>query len=262
MSFAVSAGAYDRFMGKYSAQLSPQLVDYAGLRAGQRAIDVGCGPGALTRVLIERLGPTQTCAVDPSGSFVQAARERFPGVDIRRAAAEHLPFPDASFDAALAQLVVHFMTDPVAGLGEMARVVRPGGVVATCVWDHAGERSPVSLFWRAARELDPAVPDESGRAGARDGHLAELLVGAGLRRVETTAISASVVEPTFDSWWEPFTLGVGPAGAYLAGLAGEQSARLQARCRELLGRPPIEVTAYAWTARGIVGGAADAARTG
>jgi ubiquinone/menaquinone biosynthesis C-methylase UbiE len=155
VSFAVTAAAYDRFMGKYSVQLGPQLADFASVCSGQRVIDIGCGPGALTSELIGRLGPTNVFAIDPSESFVTAIRERFPTVDVRLAAAEQLPFPDNAFDAALAQLVVHFMSDPIAGLKEMARVVRDDGVVAACVWDLAGQQGPLSVFWQAARELDP-----------------------------------------------------------------------------------------------------------
>src|SRR5438128_8966575 len=136
MNFDVAADAYDRFMGRFSRQLSPQLADFAGIRAGQHVLDVGCGPGALTAELVSRLGPQLVAAVDPSVSFVAAARARNPGVDVRTASAEHLPFEDGAFDAALAQLVVHFMTDSVAGLAEMRRVIRQAGVVAACVWDH------------------------------------------------------------------------------------------------------------------------------
>jgi SAM-dependent methyltransferase len=250
VSFAVTADAYDRFMGRYSVQLSPQLADFADVRSG-RAIDVGCGPGALTGELVKRLGPTHVSAVDPSESFVAVVRERFPEVDVRVAAAERLPFPNGSFDAALAQLVVHFMSDPVAGLREMARVVRKDRVVAACVWDHGSGRGPLSLFWQAARELDPGMEDESGRAGAREGHLAELFVEAGLRGVEVTALEARVHHATFEEWWEPFTLGVGPAGAYTSKLDADRLARLIEHCRELLPPAPFEVTAWAWTARGL-----------
>jgi len=250
VSFAVTADAYDRFMGRYSVLLSPQFADFADVRSG-RAIDVGCGPGALTSELVGRLGPTNVSAIDPSESFVAAVRERLPGVDVRVAAAERLPFPNREFDAALAQLVVHFMSDPVAGLREMARVVRKDGVVAACVWDHGSGRGPLSLFWQAARELDPEVKDESRRAGAREGHLAELFVAAGLRGVEVTALEARVYHATFEEWWEPFTLGVGPAGAYTSKLDADRRARLIERCRELLPPAPFDVTAWAWTARGL-----------
>jgi SAM-dependent methyltransferase len=252
MSFAVAADAYDRYMGRYSAALAPQLADYAGVRSGQRVIDVGCGPGALTRELVDRLGPTNVFAVDPSEPFVAAIRERFHGVDVRLAAAEQLPFPDKGFNAALAQLVVHFMSDPVAGLREMARVVHHDGVVGACVWDHAGEQSPLSVFWRAARELDPDVEDQSRRAGVREGHLAELFMQAGLRNVGSTALEATVVHASFEEWWGPFTLGVGPAGVYMSRLDADRRAELMKRCRELLPPAPFEIAARAWTARGVV----------
>lgn len=163
-----------------------------------------------------------------------------------------MPFPDDAFDAALAQLVVHFMTDPVAGLAEMARVTRADGVVAASVWDHAGGRAPTSPFWRAARDLAPASKDESGLAGARAGHLAELFAAAGLRDVEEAELDATVEYETFEEWWHPYTLGVGPAGAYAASLGETELQALRDRCRELLPEAPFSLTATAWAARGQV----------
>jgi ubiquinone/menaquinone biosynthesis C-methylase UbiE len=251
MSFDVAAEAYDRFMGRYSGPLSPQLADLAGVERGQRVLDVGCGPGALTAELVARLGPTAVAAVDPSEPFVAAARARNPGVNVLKASVEQLPFPNLAFDAALAQLVVHFMSDPVAGLAEMARVTRRGGVVAACVWDHAGDQSPLSLFWQAARELDPEIEDESQLAGAREGHLSQLFEAAGLQEVEQAVLSADLEHRSFDDWWEPFTAGVGPAGSYVAGLAAERQAELRERCRALLPTAPFVITARAWAARGV-----------
>ena len=250
MSFTVGADAYDRFMGRYSVPLAPQFADFAAVVAGQRALDVGCGPGALTAELVTRLGPAAVSAVDPSEPFVAAARERHPGVTVQRAAAEQLPFEDQAFDAALAQLVVHFMADPVAGLREMARVTRNQGVVAACVWDHAGGRGPLSPFWEAARELDPDVEDESQLAGAREGHLSELFEAAGLTDVEERTLTVTVEHPSFEEWWEPFTLGVGPAGGFAAGLDAERQAHLRELCRERLPAAPFALTAVAWAARG------------
>ena len=252
MSFAVAAGSYDRFMGRYSVPLAPQFADFADVAAGQCVLDVGCGPGALTTELVGRLGADHVVAVDPSEPFVAAARERHPGVEVELAPAENLPFPDDAFDAALAQLVVHFMKDPVAGLAEMARVTRRDGVVAASVWDHAGGKGPLSPYWDAVRELDPDVEGESNLAGARTGHLTELFEAAGLREVEETDLSVTIEHPTFEDWWEPFTLGVGPAGSYVAGLDLERRAQLEARCREKLPATPFVLTAHAWAARGLV----------
>jgi SAM-dependent methyltransferase len=250
VGFDVAAESYDRFMGRYSLLLSPQMADLAGVRAGQRVIDVGCGPGALTAELVSRLGPEAVAAVDPSEPFVAAALARNPGVDVRQASAESLPFEDQAFDAALAQLVVHFMSDPVAGLAEMARVTNRDGVVAACVWDHAGGQGPLSLFWEAARELEPDVRDESHLAGAREGHLAELFEAAGLLEIEETTLTSSLQHESFDEWWQPFTGGVGPAGTYVAGLDAEQRAALREHCRTRLPSGPFTLTARAWAARG------------
>ena len=250
MQFDVAADAYDRYMGAWSRQLSPGLVAFAGIRSGQRVLDVGCGPGALTAQLLEAVGDGSVSAVDPSESFVAAARARHPGVDVRQAAAEALPFPDRSFDAALAQLVIHFMTDPVAGIHEMARVTRRGGVVAACVWDFGGDRGPLGPFWEAARGTDPSVVDESHLAGTREGHLAELFESAGLADVQQGDLSASRKYADFADWWTPFTQGVGPGGAYVAGLDGARQRALRERCRSMLPDGPIFLTAHAWVARG------------
>lgn len=248
MSFEVSADAYLRFMGRYSEPLARRFADLAGIGAGQHVLDVGCGPGALTAELASRAGTAAVSAAEPSASFVAAVRDRLPGVDVRLAAAERLPFPDGAFDAAMAQLVVHFMADPVQGLREMARVTRPGGTVAACVWDHAGGRGPLSTFWQAVRELDPGADDESGRAGTREGDLASLFAQAGLARVQAGTLTVRVRHASFEQWWEPFTLGVGPAGEYLMTLSPEHRDALRGHCQRLLPAGPAETTATAWTA--------------
>jgi SAM-dependent methyltransferase len=250
VSFSVPAEAYDRFMGRYSSRLAPGFARFAGVEAGQRVLDVGCGPGALTTELVRLLGPAAVSAVDPSEPFVEAARERNPEVRVERAPAERLPFSDGEFDAALAQLVVHFMSDAVAGIGEMGRVTRADGFVAACVWDHAGGRGPLGTFWEAVHAIDPEAPDESHLAGAREGDLSRLFTEAGLHDVEETLLSVAVEHPTFEEWWEPFELGVGPAGGYTSRLDPERREALREACRARLPAPPFVLTAAAWAARG------------
>src|SRR5205085_7039745 len=182
---------------------------FAGVEAAMRVLDVGCGPGALVAELVRRVGAGNVTAVDPAEQFVAAAQARNPGVDIGRASAEELPFGDHEFDAALAQLVVHFMTDPVAGLSGMGRVTRPGGAVAACVWDHGGGEGPLSPFWNAVHELDPDAPDESRMAGARRGHLTELFGGAGIEDAAETPPAVTVPPRPSDEWGSPSPSGAG-----------------------------------------------------
>jgi SAM-dependent methyltransferase len=249
--FTAPADAYDRFMGKFSGPLAPLFCDFAGVDAGARVLDVGCGPGSLVAELVRRVGAGNVTAVDPAEQFVAAAQARNPGVNVSRASAEELPFGDDEFDAALAQLVVHFMSDPVAGLSEMRRVTCEGGRVAACVWDHGGGRGPLSPFWNAVHGLDANAPDESQLAGARGGHLTELFGEAGVRDVHESSLEVAVQHTRFEEWWEPFTFGVGPAGAYLSGLDDERRAAIRERCREALGDGPVTITARAWAARGV-----------
>jgi SAM-dependent methyltransferase len=245
------ADAYARFMGRFSEPLAPKFAELAPPDA-ERVLDVGCGPGVLTEVLVDRLGAEAVAAIDPSGPFVEAARQRLPGVDVRVGSAEDLPYDDAGFDAALAQLVVQFMSDPLQGLREMGRVTRAGGVVAACVWDHAGGSGPLSPFWSAVRGLNGQAVGESAMAGTQANSLRTLFEQAGLDEVEETRLDVTVGFTSFDDWWEPYTMGVGPAGDYVAGLGPEGAAALAEDCRATLPEGPFELTVSAWAARGLV----------
>lgn len=247
MAFDVAAAAYGRFMGRYSEPLADRFVELAGVRAGQRAVDVGCGPGVLTARLVERLGADHVAALDPSPPFVAAARERCPGVDVREGRAEQLPFEDGSFDVALANLVVHFMSDPVAGLREMGRV---GGLVGATVWNHATANGPLSAFWQAAKDIDPDAADEATLPGTGEGDLGALAREAGLREVVEGTITVTVPYASFEEWWEPYTLGVGPAGDHVKQLDEEARETLRRHCAELLPDGPFTVDATAWTVLG------------
>jgi trans-aconitate methyltransferase len=251
MSFDVAAATYDRFMGRFSEPLGAALLDRVDVSPGQRAVDVGCGPGALTTLLVGCLGADQVAAIDPSEPFVEAVRSRLPGVDVRRGAAESLPWEGGSFDLATANLVVHFMKDPVTGLREMARVTRSGGTVAVTVWDLAEDVGPVGVFHAATHDLDPDAPHEQGLPGARPGHLAELVREAGMEVLDDRPLEIAVRFASLDDWWEPFTFGVGPSGGYVASLEEPQRAAVRRRCAERIGvtdeDAPFDLPARAWS---------------
>jgi SAM-dependent methyltransferase len=248
MSFDVPPDAYARFMGRYADPLAQVFAAQVGVSVGDRLLDVGCGPGALTAHLLT-LGAEVT-AIDPSPPFIDAITVNLPGVEARLGTAEELPYDAGIFDAAVAQLVVHFMTDPVAGIGQMARVTRRGGVVAACVWD--GPTGALAPFWDAVHVIDPDAVDEALLSGANRGHLTEIFEAAGLRDVQETPITVDVVHPSFEEWWEPYTYGIGPAGDYVQHLDADGRARLASVARERLGPGPFTITATAWAARGKV----------
>jgi len=256
-TFRASADAYDRHVGRYGASLAAALIEFAGIEPGMRALDVGCGPGALTAVLAERLGEANVRAADPSEPFAQACSTRLPGVEVVVAAAEALPFADNTFDVTLSQLVINFMSDPEAGVREMARVTRRDGVVASCVWDYAGEMTLLRAFWDAARDIEPeraAIADEGVvMRWCGDGELAELWRGAGLREVRFGQIVARASYKNFEDLWAPLTTGVAPSGAFTKSLDDEGRAALHDAYRSRLGvgEEPFELTARAWAVAGI-----------
>ena len=243
MSFAVAGDKYDRFMGRYSRELAPRLIEFAGVDPGMVVVDVGCGPGALTERLVQRVGAGNVAAADPSEPFVAAVTERAPGVDVRQAAAEELPWGDDRFDAALSQLVVNFMRDADAGASEMRRVTRPGGVVAACTWSYGEDMQMLRGFWDAARRLDSGAPDEASRCATGAWRSWKSYGGAsGLNDVDTDHLRVETGYTGFDDLWEPFTYGVGPAGAYLAKLDSGQREQLRTELFKGLGEPAGEFT--------------------
>jgi SAM-dependent methyltransferase len=257
-TFQAPAETYDRFVGRYGRELAQALIAAAGVRPGDRALDVGCGPGALTRELAAVLGPEQVAAVDPSVPFADACRARLPGVRVELASADALPFADGAFDHALAQLVVNFMTDPAAGVGEMRRVTRPGGVVAAAVWDYAGEMMLLRRFWDAAVALDAGAADrDEGRCMpcCTPDELGALWSDADLADVRIAPAVVSASYDGFEDLWEPLERGVGPAGAYASSLPPARRAALKEELRDRLGvaDEPFRLTARAWIATGRVG---------
>ena len=261
-TFLASADAYDRHVGRYGAPLAAALIEFARVEPGMRALDVGCGPGALTSALAERLGEASVSAADPSDPFAEACRTRSPGVEVVVASAEELPFADHAFDATLSQLVVNFMRDPEVGVREMVRVTRPGGVVASCVWDYAGEMTLLRAFWDAAREVDPeraAAADEGEvMRWCGEGELADLWRAAELRELRFGPLVVSATYTDFEDLWSPLLTGVAPSGAFCTSLDEDGRAALHGAYRRGLGVDdrPFELTARAWAVAGTVGATA------
>lgn len=253
MQFSAPADHYDRFMGRYAPTLARALAEAAGVRPGMRVVDVGCGPGGLTSELVARVGAANVSAIDPAPLFVAACRERHPAADVREGVAEALPWADGEFDAALSSLVIGFMADPDQGVGEMARVTRPGGTIAACMWDIAsGGMTMLRIFWSAARQVQPGVEGERPLAGTFEGDIVERLQRAGVQDAVGSALTARADYAGFDEFWEPFTFAVGPAGNYLASLSAAQQSAVREARRAQLPEGPFALGARAWCACGTV----------
>jgi SAM-dependent methyltransferase len=237
-TFGVAGSAYDSFMGRYSRPLAEQFADAAGVTAGETGVDVGCGPGALTGVLMERLGTGSVFACDPSPPFCDECAARHPGVVVKQGRAEAIPFETDTADHAMAQLVLHFVSAPETAAREMARVVRPGGSVAACVWDFDDGMKMLRAFWDAALSIDPQAPDEARtlRFG-RPAEIADLFASVGLERIQESTLAVSSTYSSFDELWNGFLAGVGPAGSYCVGLPPAEQDRLRTALLIRLGSP-------------------------
>jgi ubiquinone/menaquinone biosynthesis C-methylase UbiE len=219
-----------------------------------RVLDLGCGPGALIGVLVDRLGAAGVSACDPSPSFAAACASRYPGIDVRTGRAEAIPFEDSEFDVAMAQLVLHFVTEPETAARELRRVVRKGGVVAACVWDFEQGMEMLRAFWDAALLIDPSAPDEAmtmrfGRAG----EIADLLASSGFTEITETTLTVSSVYESFDELWSGFLAGIGPAGSFCVSFDEDRQAVLRQNLFERIGEPveEFELSATARSASGV-----------
>jgi SAM-dependent methyltransferase len=246
---------YDRHVGRYSRALATALVRVAGVGPGGRALDVGCGTGALAGVLAGRLGPGRVAAVDLSPAAVEACAHAGPGAQVRLGRAERLPFPDGQFDWVLSQLVIDKVDGPTA-LREMRRVARPGAVVAACVWDFEAGMTLLRAYWDAAVATDPDGARAAGGAErppySRPAELRELFSRAGLDTVDVGELVVRADDDDLDDAWWPFTVGVGNSGAYCRSLDEPTREALKAEFGRRLGSPegPFHLSARAWYARG------------
>jgi SAM-dependent methyltransferase len=252
-----SAGdAYERFMGRWSRQLGHAFVAFADVRPGDVVLDVGSGTGALTSAVLN-VSETRVTGIDPAPAYVESARAH---TNDSRATFEtgdvqHLRFADGTFDKALSMLVLNFVPEPARAAGEMARVTRPGGVVAAAVWDYGDGMAMLRLFWEEAVAVDPSWDARSERHMplSREGELAAVLRDQGLTGVDDAALAVPLRFSSFDDFWSPFLGGQGPAGAFVASLSNERRSHLHDRLAARLGTDaPFSLPARAWAARGTV----------
>ena len=254
------ADAYERFMGRWSRQIAPVLVSFAGVRDGEAVLDVGSGTGALTAAVAQGAPSSRVVGIDPAAAYVTLAQARQPGDLIRFEVgdAQHMRFEDATFDRTLSLLVLNFIPDPALALDEMRRVTRRGGTVSAAVWDYGDGMQMLRTFWDEAVALNPAsaAKDERQMKFCRPGELGAFWRARGLEQVVEEGLSVETRFVGFDDYWEPFLQKQGPAGAYVAALPlGERNQLRERLRRRLLGDGPdrpLVLTARAWAVRGVV----------
>lgn len=250
--------SYDAYMGRWSRAIACRFIDWLDLPPGLRWLDLGCGTGALSRAILARADPARVIALDPAQSFIERARGLIPDrrVAFRTGDAMAIGLDDDSLDVTVSGLMLNFLPDPARGLREMARVTAPGGTIAFYLWDYPGRGLEfLDAFWRAAAAINPAaaaLAETMRFPRCTPEGLAALCGEVGLPAPEIIPLEAPTVFRDFEDFWNPFTLGTGPAPAYCASLDPEARARLADRLRSDLPPGPrgaISLTARAWALR-------------
>jgi SAM-dependent methyltransferase len=259
---ATDGAAYEVFLGRWTRRLAQPLLDFAAFPEEGRLLDVGCGTGSLAHAMAARWPGRGVIGVDIAVPYVAFARSqhRLDNLTFEQADAGKLPYADASFAGAAAQLVLNFVPDAAAALREMKRVTARGGRLVATIWDFRGGLVYQRIFWDTAAGIDPAAAITrdrlfSGALALPDG-LTALFASVGLARVERTSITIRMDYASFEDYWQPLCGGQGPVGTYLAALAADLRARIEQAVGVAYrsGAPdgPRSLTATAWAVRGGV----------
>ncbi len=256
-----NADAYERFMGRWSRLVAPQLVDFAGVPDGGKLLDVGSGTGALAFALAEQKPQVSVRGIDPSGEYVEYANSRnpFPGrVTFEMGDAQQLRFAGAAFDGSLSLLVFNFIPDAGKALRELCRVTKPGGKISAAVWDYGEAMRMLRAFWDAAVSIDSKAErlDERHMPLCRAGELAGLWRRGGLQNIREQPLMITMKFQSFADYWDAFLLGQGPAGAYVAtlrpGEVGALRAAVKNRVSPSAEGTPFTLSARVWSVCGTV----------
>jgi ubiquinone/menaquinone biosynthesis C-methylase UbiE len=254
------AEAYERQMGRWSRQLAPLLIEFAGVGEGERVLDAGCGTGSLSLAIARLTKAAEIVGIDASKGFIEYARGQTtdPRVRFESGDAQNLAYPAAWFDRCLSLLVVNHIPDTPKALKEICRVTKPGGVVATAMWDGTGGNEFNDRMWNVAVTLDASVTPAAKRAGTYSSPdaLTALWDNTGLIHINVTSLVLPCHYQSFDDYWQRFLEGQGPAGAYVMKLAQDQREVLRQKLyQDIFGnRPdgPFSLQAKAWAVRGMV----------
>jgi SAM-dependent methyltransferase len=259
---ANSAEAYERLMGRWSGRLAEALIDIAGIKTGDRVLDVGCGTGSLALALAGRPEPAAIVGIDIADTYIDyaALRSTDPRLSFETGDAARLDLPTGSFDRCFSLLALNFMSDPAGAVGTMRRVTREGGVVAAAVWDFRGGLTYQRIFWDTAAALDPEADRARGRHYSSPltgpGELAESFGAAGLQGISASSLTIRMEYCDFGDYWEPIANAQGPVGDYVKRLPPDRLHELSAAVRRayLAGGPdgPRSMAGTAWAARGVV----------
>jgi len=253
-----AGSTYDDFMGRWSRLLAPRFVSWLPARFDAHWLDVGCGTGALCEAIAARARPASVIGCDPSGPFIDSARQRCTDarVSFVVAGVGDLPTREGGFDRVTSALALNFFPDAESAVDEMRRITATGGLVAACVWDYAGRMEFLRHFWESAAAIDPRARElDEGRRFpiCRPEALEALFRGGGLRDVACQSIEIAMRFPEFADFWRPFLGGTGPAPSYVAGLESRQRDALAEHLEHSLPREPdgsIGLTARAWAVSG------------
>ncbi len=249
--------AYERMMGTWSRLAGEVFIDWIKPRSGMHWVDVGCGNGAFTELLVDRCAPSKVDGVDPSEAQINFARSRRGGTNVaifQLADAQSLPFPHNSFDAAVMALVIFFLSSPAKGVAEMVRTVKSGGLVSAYAWDAVGLGMPHAPIGKELRAmgLQPGLPPSAD--ASRMDVMYDLWKDAGLREIETRVINVQRTFADFEDYWATNLLAA-TIGSVVAAMPPEQADELKSRVRTRLtpdgsGRITYETRANA--VKGIV----------